>query len=970
MDGLEAGAWLKRAKVAIERYWTAEFSGWRKAQSQAYVPDARMVVLTMIIESLVIDPDVWKTWFATRAPFNVFLDPFGRAWLRMPLPSGNSRLYPISRALAELAAGLDEAELRSLMPEHLATAVNKLAGKAQAVAAVATFGQLLSRIQSAMAPDVPGLVLGYADGSLASVSMEEMCLERQDGAGPTLAAVKAWHEQRAKPEKSETRTTMSSMRAGKNGAMAGVADFRKALSEALALLEDRRGQKPKKEAGTQEGQGSESPSTLGPINRFKARIVERWDDLVASPALPPMCSRLASWMHTLADLGQAGGDPYAPKTLKNYWYSWGLRLLEEMEDMDPRDLSPEEFEELYLQVVEDAEVVNRQHLYPPLRNLHRYLVAEHGVCDIDWTDLRVATDQALTRIDANLVHHAEYLRALELLSNDKEVSERIAALQSTALVLLYRCGMRINEVLGLRDSDIYRHDGRWHVRVAGNRFRMLQTENSRRTIVILEALEASEEKALASWSGHVKHFASGRDIKPLFSAGTTGDERAELIPRRTIALRIGQALRLATRDPSTRIHHFRHAFATRLLLAGLDVEPPNASTDKNAAKARRAFVATVRDVLTSEPDATRRFIWAVAVMMGHASPAGTTLRTYFHGGHELLKGWHANSGWRAGQGVDPVEWHVFAAGVKLKTMQRLRQRAGGTVTREATEAEWSRLRRVGDGARARMAGRLPAISLMDGTTTLVNADKLIDHARRFGRADGLADSLFVAESWVEKVIRAADEQSRKWDVPGPSDEFCWFDGAAASYSPHQIEEVEKALKAMSEFDAKAMRDLGDLLRRRLDPRKDMISVESVEEFNRLSKVVGQLLEQKANIKLLVPGRSVGRDFPPDAGTATAVPGRENSAKESEDKRQKPRRAYAAVEGLEAAEAIADLAREMGFSTEPFGRVVAARTSRHSRTQVGDRAGLTIGQNDSDRLRTAKVFTRVMAIAAVVDAVNA
>ena len=965
MDGLAAGAWLKQVQAALAHGWATEFFIWRKAQSASYVPDVRRTVLTAIIESLVIDPDVWKVWFAKPMPFNVFLDQFHRPWLRMPLPSGNSRLYPLSRALAELLAGVEAGALRSLKPEHLTATANKLLSKSKPASAIGTFGQLLSRIQSAMAPDVPGLVLGYADGSCGSVSLEEMCLERLDGAGPTVSSVRAWHDARVKPEKEDAHTGLGTVRGGKDGALSGVAAFRRAMSEALALLEDRRGKKSKRANTALDGEKTDSSSNLGPLNRFKARLDARWNDLVASSSLPPICAFAAHWMHHLAENPQAGGDPYAPKTLRNYWYSWALRLVEEMEDIDPRELAPEEFEELYLQIVEDAEVVNRQHLYPPLRNLHRYLVMAHGVCDIDWTDLKVATDQGVKRIDANMVHHPEYRHALDLLRDDRVVSPRIAALQSTALVLLYRCGMRINEVLGLRDSDIYFHDGRWHVRVAGNRFRMLKTDNSRRTIVVLEALESVEAQALASWSEHVKHFASGRFVKPLFAAGTTGEERAELIPRRTIALRIGQALRLATRDPSTRIHHCRHGYSTRLLQAGLDVDPPGAPMDKKAVGARRALGALIRDLLTSEDDPTRRLIWALATMMGHASPA-TTLRTYFHGGLEMLARWHAAGAWRAGEGIKPVEWHVFAAGVKLKTMQRLKQRAGMPLALPTTEAEWTRLRRVGDGPRARMAGRLPPLTLQDGTALLVNADKVIDHVRRFGRVDGLADSLFVDERWVEQVVRAADEQARRWRVTQAAEGFSWFDDGTVIYSAHQVEEVEAALMLMSGIDAKAMRDFGDLLRKRLHPQKNMVSVESVEELERLSVVIQQLVDQPSFIKILIPGRADYGDIAPVVAGATAAAGRRlKPVTEGGGVRRKPRRTYALVEGLEKAAAIAELGREMGFATGTFGRVVAAKDSSHARTHSGDRAGLTIGQNDTDRLRSAKAFTRTMAVAAVV-----
>ena len=171
---------------------------------------------------------------------------------------------------------------------------------------------------------------------------------------------------------------------------------------------------------------------------------------------------------------------------------------------------------------------------------------------------------------------------------------------------------------------------------------------------------------------------------------------------------------------------------------------------------------------------------------------------------------------------------------------------------------------------------------------------------------------------------------------------------------------------MSGIDAKAMRDFGDLLRKRLHPQKNMVSVESVEELERLSVVIQQLVDQPSFIKILIPGRADYGDIAPVVAGATAAAGRRlKPVTEGGGVRRKPRRTYALVEGLEKAAAIAELGREMGFATGTFGRVVAAKDSSHARTHSGDRAGLTIGQNDTDRLRSAKAFTRTMAVAAVV-----
>ncbi len=1002
MDFLAASAWLRSLRLQLAAFWQLEFRTWRSARTLAYAANPESIILTLIIESLVIDPDVWKCWAAGSRTMTLVLDESSSAWIRFGLPSQNTRLYPIQRDTAELVSGIAPERWQQVDLDDVVLFSNRLALPLE-VPEVANFWQLLNRVQSGSSADIPGLVLGFADGSHGAVSPETMCLERAAGDAPTVASVEAWKKvkQAWKDSTAEARSGLG--RPGQSGSYSDVAKFRRTMSEAFGKLERRRPDEPKAvdtqaksssviDVGVGTPDTGEKPKTrraLGPLKRFIDFLEQRWDDLAGSPRLPPTCGLTARWILSLAKEGQSPDqenvEEYAPKTLKNYWYSWGLRFIEEFDVIDPVLLSPAEFEELYLQIVEDAKVKNRQHLYAPMRNLHRYLVKHGGASEIDWHELWQATGQGLTHIDANLVHQHEYLRALDLLINDGAVSPRVRAMQAAALVLLYRGGLRIAECLGLRDSDVVFDEmkKRWRVKVRGNLYRSLKTDSARRLVLILEALHPIETRALDGWAEHVRTFASARDIRPLFALAAGGAQGSELFPRRVIALRIAQALRLATGDPSTRIHHCRHTYASRILSLGLDDLATNGSSRQANGECAK-LIEVVRELLTSEPDATRRLVWAVAVMLGHASPM-TTLETYFHAGHLLLRQWCIKKTWVCHFQDERAEWIAFTCGVTVRTMQRAFERArqAGDDHRQPEEGEvrissmvakrslaeiaqntWTRIPVLGKGRRVKLGKSLPPILLVDPSNVLVSSDRIIDHARKFGRVDGLAERLFVTESWIEHVLLAARQfadarRTRKTPV-----EQWWIEGADMSFPEHEESQVHRALEKLASFDSAKLDGASAIVSRYLVPSARMVVIEGESELRQMVELTRHVVDDPVHIQMLIPV-NLPRRLPPEQRKARDDEARRIAVlNNTPHKRSKPRRSYDSVISFEGSDAVQELAHSLGISTRPHGRVSGARDKAHSWVDPSERFGLRVRENAVDAIRSAKVYARLLASMAV------
>lgn len=128
----------------------------------------------------------------------------------------------------------------------------------------------------------------------------------------------------------------------------------------------------------------------------------------------------------------------------------------------------------------------------------------------------------------------------------------IAARNAAVLTLLYGCGLRISEALGLQGSDLSDEDETM-LRITGKGGKV------RLVPVLPVALKAVKEyRSLCPW--HLKPDAA------LFRGARGGPLRPEIIQREMVALRSALGL------PDTATPHaLRHSFATHLLARGGDL---------------------------------------------------------------------------------------------------------------------------------------------------------------------------------------------------------------------------------------------------------------------------------------------------------------------------------------------------------------------------------------------------------------
>ena len=102
-------------------------------------------------------------------------------------------MYPLPLEFGELAAGVPVTEWAELTEKALLKRINKLCVNDTEMDSISDVKALLSIVRSALLPDIPGILMGFADGKLNCVSPGTMCIERADGKGPTQISVQTWN---------------------------------------------------------------------------------------------------------------------------------------------------------------------------------------------------------------------------------------------------------------------------------------------------------------------------------------------------------------------------------------------------------------------------------------------------------------------------------------------------------------------------------------------------------------------------------------------------------------------------------------------------------------------------------------------------------------------------------------------------------------------------------------------------------
>lgn len=865
---------------------------WEPQQDAMSLPSAAQCIALLIVQSGMIDVVAWRKWFAAKSQdrrLEVIRTASTGYWVSLPVSRKNTRAYPVSQALGEVIAAMPAMRWQKLSESRLHTYLDRTRQLVGLDQKLGTLEGLCGRVRAALSMMVSGLTLGYLDGTSGMVSPMPSCWYRIHAGGVPLAL--GQHE--TADEQQEPGPAASWNAAG------GSSTKKEDVERFIRLV-----QRAFPRVGRADAQGTVDAQPNGSRVRQLAINLRTVEEFAKKHALPETCMDLLSWLRSLCEYRHRG-KLLALSTIETRWSAVGRRLVEAAADMRLAEESGPVIEDLYEDILDSAETEQMNHIYFGFRSFHKHLQEGRGAASLDWAYLAEVAEVAQSNVDAHVVTEPEYLRALRQLLADKESSPRERALHSALLVLGYRFGLRYGEAIGLRLRDVQISDKGCTVTVTGNVYRSLKTERSARSVPAILPLHDDELGCLRRWLAHVEEFGSGSYKQVLFSRD--GKHR-QLTPRNAAARRIGQALRLATGDPSVRFHHLRHSLASRLLATVLGL----ASTREGKAICAAGSPQALLNELLRTSFADRRAIWAVAGVLGHASPM-STLRSYFHFGHALAQ-------------------------------------------RELTDAKWLPERKVAQPVLPMLnqqqlatVGRLelpPLPSRLTALTPLL-IDRILDLARRGRRMEVIAELAMADEDLVVTVLQRANLDAEKLVGRDASGDWRWTEPADIGYGSKELGFIQARLERANAVRPDFWGQLRDLWLSRYAANGRMLMLQDEKELQAALSTLGQVFN-KQELQLCLPSR-VGQSATKEPGSITQL-----------SRQGTPLTSMLTSEQVTAWK---DAASSHGIETILVGRLPRSRSGGHEH-ELPNRAGLRVKEYGGTAGSNAKVGGRLIGSLAV------
>ncbi|MCG8494190.1 MAG: site-specific integrase, partial [Sneathiellales bacterium] len=289
-----------------------------------------------------------------------------------------------------------------------------------------------------------------------------------------------------------------------------------------------------------------------------------------------------------------------------------------VDNCDFSELDADEVLQVYQRIYTATEEVGRRENYvASLRWLHRYGMVEH-----DWPMNKALADflkttADLTYVSTSIVDHRHVYNVLEAIDRSNE--DEIFKTQLKLILLIgYRCGLRIGEILKLRFRDIDPASD-WAISVRGSRLGSNKSDNSLRRIEFANVASNDELELFKQYFHEI-----GVDSKVSDYLFGLGGQDIPLNKVRCSQL-LGGALRQSTGNNEVVFHSLRHSWASSsYAIIDQEWELAGEMTGFDPEK-----LISVRRYWLRSDDFMRDGLRQLSKAIGHADPS-TTCQTYLH----------------------------------------------------------------------------------------------------------------------------------------------------------------------------------------------------------------------------------------------------------------------------------------------------------------------------------------------------
>lgn len=436
---------------------------------------------------------------------------------------------------------------------------------------------------------VPGVLMAHMQGSRHSAPVELRCLQRELGHYPGLS--------QAEDKPVSSRRSVTYGNAVSSPALA-MEEIRKAVAKTRATS----------------ATGGASRGTRGERLRGLEEDLDALEadlgSLINESASTAIVHLVIARVRQLARKGGRLKKQLATSTISEYLapvfkfasLPVGQRIL---------TAGPCEIAESYKSIILSGSSAKSVSRYRSLSDFHALAVEEFGAEEVEWVEIVAGIQGVHAEVDANLIHPHEIDRAMALLAGAPGVPEDLRLRAMLAISLMADLGLRFGEVFRLRRKHF--SQSRQFLYIQNTQDGEVKTANGTR-IVPFGALATDRTKGLVDRTlGLVTVGSGSNEEAALFtSLSAPGD----LLPRSTITKICNQAIRAATGDCKTRLHHLRHTAATKLF-------------DEIVLPSDRTANAKLLEEIVGTANATRRAFFSLATLLGHGS-GQTTATNYLH----------------------------------------------------------------------------------------------------------------------------------------------------------------------------------------------------------------------------------------------------------------------------------------------------------------------------------------------------
>ena len=313
--------------------------------------------------------------------------------------------------------------------------------------------------------------------------------------------------------------------------------------------------------------------------------------------------------------------------------SIGRDLLSNFDEKELHNLSAEDFQQSYEVILENTPSAStRKDKATLLQRFHHFISSYLGVAPLNF---KMADEGFFATPDANLIHETEYQIIFQLLLENSHLNPESHA-QLIALILGYRCGLRISEVRNLKLEDLHYP---WVQKklakeerpeklstcaatllIRNNAFNKLKSQSSRRQLPLNLLLNNQERYELLSYH-QLQVIKTDRKIKNAFLF-SMHDQNNVPMDFSLVQQNLQYLMRQLTGDNQLRYHHLRHSFASAYLQI-------TQSTTK-------AIPINKHLDAIQDKTETRKHLHQLSAYLGHTSPE-VSLQHYVHNLDDILK---------------------------------------------------------------------------------------------------------------------------------------------------------------------------------------------------------------------------------------------------------------------------------------------------------------------------------------------